>query len=115
MFASNFACCDVDGRRFVLSDHARPGESDERRSQVDRARRRHRPDVDRVAQHGDGRQQSTDAGEQRAHSTHADDAAAVRDQSPQDRHAGHRLTSRNPLHQPGRPRLESVSTAASNG
>jgi len=63
--------------RLAVADNARPGEPDARVSQVDRARRRHRPDVDRVAQHGHGRQQGADAGQQRANLTHSVDASAL--------------------------------------
>ncbi len=37
--------------RSVLGDHARPGVHDGRQPALDRARRRHRPHVDRVPQH----------------------------------------------------------------
>ena len=94
--------------RTFLRDNARPGEHDERRTEVDRSRRRHRPDVDRVAEHRYGRQQSPDASEQRAHSADAVDATALRDQPPADGDPGDRLACRHSLHQSRRPRLESV-------
>jgi len=84
--------------RFAVVDNARLGEPDARVSQVDRARWRHRPDVDRVAQHCHGRQQGSHSGEQRAHLTDAVDAHALRDQSLENGNASHRVASRHPLH-----------------
>lgn len=48
-------------------------------------------------------------GQQRADPPEPHHEAGVRDQPPEDSHAGHRLQSRHSLHQPRRPRLEPVS------
>lgn len=56
-------CCPEPGlihptaHRPLLHHHAGPGQHHSRRPQVDRARWRHRPHVDRVSQHRHGRQQ----------------------------------------------------------
>ena len=106
------ACISLLVYRSVFSHHEGLGQPNEWGSEMDRSRRRHWPDVDRVFEHGDGRQQGPDAGQQRAHPSDADDATAVWDQSSQDGHSRYCLSCWHSLHQPGRPRLESVSDTA---
>ena len=95
--------------RSVLCGYARSGRYDRRRTEVDRLGRRHRPHVDRIPQHRDGRQQDPDSGQQRTHPSDSHHEAPVWDQSPEDSHTRYRIQSGDSLYQLSGPWLESVS------